>query len=53
MSSSGLDPLDLGIGTEKGPKIQRMLRAGIAVDPRAVGERSPLLATEPGKSGPH
>jgi hypothetical protein len=38
MGSSGLDPLDLGIGMEKGQKIRKMLPAGIAVDPRAVGE---------------
>jgi hypothetical protein len=41
MSASGLEPLDPGIGTEKGLKIQWMLPAGIAVDPRAPGGTSP------------
>jgi hypothetical protein len=41
MGSSGLNPLDLGIGMEKGQKIRRVLPAGIAVYPRAVGERRP------------
>jgi hypothetical protein len=41
MGSSGLDPLDLRIGMEKGQKIRRMLPAGLAVDPRAVAERRP------------